>query len=373
MPTGIQQRFTEILCAICQTRIHESGVCGHCRTTHQSECASCEYVAYDTLHMNREMIERLVGRNQDTCNFVIAHDSGDTVCDMCVHYCSDCGEAFQWESERDVCCMTRHSAVNYYSYRPSFLYYSMQDNVSLITARPNGTNLYMGVELEVARMSGPPLDCMINFMSPEDNDFVYFKEDASIGSDGVEIVTHPATLEAFERYFPFDALDAARKRGARSFAYGSCGFHIHVSRTAFSATHLWRFSKFQLMNPRLCQMVAQRDESQYASWYLDSEEVRSLPDYVKGKKSNGRRYLAINFQNTHTVELRYFKGNLLKGAILKNLEFVQSVYDYTKSMTVSQVMLGALTESKYMAWLDEQEKYPNLKYFITNNQSQESY
>jgi hypothetical protein len=135
---------------------------------------------------------------------------------------------------------------------------------------------------------------------------------------------------------------------------------------------MWKFIRFQLNNPYLCQRVAQRDESSYASWHFDDVEKRSLPEYVKGTKSNGRRYLAINFQNYSTVELRYFKGNILRSAIMKNLEFVQSIYDYTKVMNVRQVFEGALSEQKYILWLADQHKYPNLVNFLNNGDEGEN-
>ena len=229
----------------------------------------------------------------------------------------------------------------------------------------------MGVELEIAKMSALAGD-FDSMLSPKSRDFVYMKEDGSLGPDGVELVTMPATLDAFKKMFPFSELDWARLSGARSYAYPACGFHIHVSRSAFTATHLWKFVRFQLQNASLCQRVAQRGENSYASWYYEESEQRSIPDYVKGKKSNGRRYLAINFQNTNTVELRYFKGNILRGAILKNLEFVQSMYEYTRDMTVSDVMTGGLREGNYLVWLDERAAlYPNLIHFLYNDSSKE--
>jgi hypothetical protein len=94
-----------------------------------------------------------------------------------------------------------------------------------------------------------------------------------------------------------------------------------------------------------------------------------LPSLVKGKSANGDRYVAINFQNHATVELRYFKGNILRAAILKNVEYVQSLYDYTKQLSASEVMTrNGLSEFKYLDWLgDKEDLYPNLIQFIDSN------
>jgi hypothetical protein len=243
------------------------------------------------------------------------------------------------------------------------MYHRVEDGEIVVEHHAKPGVLYMGVELEIVKME----DKIYNFLAScnlGQELLVYFKEDASIGYDGAELVTMPITIDAFDKLFPFDALDTARAKGARSFEYQSCGFHIHVARSAFSPTHMWKFIKFQMLNPLLCQRIAQREESSYATWFYDTHERKDLPEYVKGKKANGRRYLAINFQNHATVELRYFKGNILRKAIMKNLEFVQSLYEYTKELTVRDVTQGALSESSYLSWLEQQNGYENLKYYI---------
>lgn len=306
-----------------------------------------------------------------SANLVYAHDSGELICTDCTYWCSNCQEAYQWEDDMLNCCDTTSDVVNSYCYRPMFNYYSTSEMHVDIRSMPEPGVLYMGAEIEINKMFGNMVDEFIDECTTEQEGFIYFKEDGSLGPDGVELVTMPGTLRAFEQVFPFDALDSARSKGARSFYYANCGFHIHVSRSAFTPTHMWKFIRFQLNNPILCQRVAQRDESSYASWHFDDSERRDLPQYVKGTKTNGRRYLAINFQNHATVELRYFKGNILRNAIMKNLEYVQSLYDYTKDMTVRQVMDKGLTEHKYMLWLDENRvRYPNLANFLDNDNNE---
>lgn len=300
-----------------------------------------------------------------------AQDSGEYICADCAYSCPECGSYYHWEDSMLECCRASAESVNYYSYKPMYSYYSMKDGVPVALSNPEIGTLYMGTEIEIEKMRGVADEFMTS-LSGKEEQFVYLKEDGSLSSDGVELVTMPSTLDAFKYTFPFNQLDWARNMGARSFAYQSCGFHIHVSRTAFSPTHLWRFVQFQLKNAGLCQFVGQRSENMYASWYYEDSEKRSLPDYVKGKKSNGRRYLAINFQNTHTVELRYFKGNILRSAIMKNLEFVDSIFEYTKHLSVKDVMTGALQEDAYSDWLKSTEGYENLKSFLELGYSKES-
>jgi hypothetical protein len=201
--------------------------------------------------------------------------------------------------------------------------------------------------------------------------FLYLKEDGSLGSEGAEIVTMPSTFDAFRESFPFRALDRWREDGARSYAYQSCGLHIHIARSAFDAPHLWRFTKWQLKNQEYCQTVAQRSESTYAQWTEGGrleERACSLPEIIKGKDSNRSRYIAINFQNAKTVELRYFKGNLTEESILAKVGFVDALYFFTKSLTYQDCAQGALNSpGRFLAFLRlpaSQERYSALNNFM---------
>jgi hypothetical protein len=382
MPTGTQQVLEGLICLVCDEVVEHAAeiveqVCSECETECFASCDGCGVNGFSSDMLNHSTYTRVTNANVvPIIQFYYPDDSCDTRCDYCVFSCENCGTIYADDENSLECCDSNYNngVVHNYSYRPMYYFFRTDEQGSLVqrTLADDGV-LYMGIELEVAKMNSLALE-FNNRLSPDEQSFLYMKEDGSIGPDGVELVTMPATIQAFSEMFPFEALDWARSFGARSFAYSSCGFHIHVSRSAFTATHMWKFIKFQLNNPALCQRVAQRDESSYASWYYEDDERRSLPDYVKGKKSNGRRYLAINFQNHATVELRYFKGNILEAAILKNLEFVQSLYDYTKELSVRDVMLGGLTEESYNDWFFEYNNgvnYPNLLHFFDNNQNKE--
>lgn len=377
MPTGTQQELQNLFCLGCSVVLEELGnlhdaVCESCTEDFVSSCVSCNTIAINYNLLGYDQSVRFRRNGIRSLEFYTSGDTEELLCVDCIITCPGCDTIYQYEDSTDGCCEPElPSCVNNYSYTPVYRFFNTFHGESDSTYRAKEDVLYMGIELEVAKMRQVAQQ-FSDELNTEESIFLYMKEDGSIGYDGVELVTMPATLDAFRKIFPFDCLDRARGRGARSYAYESCGFHIHVSRSAFTATHMWKFIKFQLNNPILCQQVAQRMDSSYATWHYERDEVTSLPDYVKGKRSNGRRYLAINFQNRATVELRYFKGNILKGAILKNVEFVQSLYDYTKLLNVRNVMAGGLTEANYMEWLkDVATDYPNLWDYLSNDKSKE--
>lgn len=373
-----QQVLENLVCVLCDSIISEEqtnpSLHDDCINEEVRECMECGTIGISSgtwygMSQNQRNVIRTIG--YDCIDFVYAEDTNETICENCAYACTECSRTFQYEDSMYECCGTG-DRLNSYSYRPAWRFWFTDDaNEVKHSYGPNSDTLYMGIELEMTGIA----NCVLEFMEMCDEDnsdpnFFFLKEDGSVGYNGGELVTMPATLAAFQQLFPFKQLDEARKAfRLRSYAYESCGFHIHVNRSAFSPSHLWKFVTFQLKNPRLCQYVGQRDNSSYATWQYERNETRDIPEFVKGKKVNGRRYLAINFQNRHTVELRYFKGNLLKGSIMKNLEFVHSLYEYTKHMDYQHVLSGGLKEESYKNWLAAKSEYENLKTFLELGQT----
>ena len=296
------------------------------------------------------------------------HASEDSAHECCnYHECGECGEHWETYDEATTCC---NPLIHGYGYTPMLTFYaSPHTPVSRSYARP-GT-LFMGIELEMEH-AAPFIE---DFYAIEGEDyrsptFVWAKSDGSLGADGVELVTMPATIDAIRGMYPWDGIKALNASGARAYHQGTCGMHIHCARASFTPTHMWRFVQMQMRNQSLCEMVAQRSNSSWAKWSPLGEEIgaRKLPAMIKGTAKNGDRYVAINFQPEHTIELRYFRANLLIGAIASRIEFVQSIYDYTLQMSVNDVRNGAMSADRYLTWVQGNEgAYSNLARYLTDH------
>jgi hypothetical protein len=251
----------------------------------------------------------------------------------------------------------------------------MEDGAADWSFMPNN-ELFLGIELETEC----GFDSFSDFLSDAcedgtDPSFIYGKRDGSLDDSGIELVTMPSTMDAFMHAFPWDALQRWNARGARSFHRGSCGLHIHVSRSHFTPTHMWRFAAWQMRNQPFCERIAQRNSRQWARWQtlgeFGTERKPSLGDVVKGKESNGERYVALNFQNADTVELRYFRGNLRADAIRMRVEFVDALARFTKEMTARDVMNGALSVPHFVAFvLAHSGRYGTLASWILDNETE---
>lgn len=298
--------------AVCRmNRIDGKNVCNNCVTRNYFVCEHCE-----------ERCRR--DRNND--GPFTRHD-GCNICYSCFedYYfsCSSCGNVYHNDDCRstdyDVYCESCYeeeddsSLIKDYSYKPhspSFF----------------GTGkLFFGCELEVNVSSNYTLDDkaseVIDLLNDDGNDHVYLKSDSSIGR-GFEIVTHPHSYDEIRKLW----LEkwSENLRGITSHHSGRCGFHVHVSRKAFTSMHIQKLVVFinAPENANLVRTVAQRDCSGWGR--------------IKHDKSIGHcgysydRYEAINLMNHHTIEFRIFRGNARKNRILKNIEFVKASIDFTR-------------------------------------------
>ena len=111
-------------------------------------------------------------------------------------------------------------ALHSYSYKPSPIFYG-------------GGSLYLGVELEVdgAGQSASHARTVLNVINRR-KEYAYMKTDGSL-DDGLELVTHPCTLEEHRTKVPWaDTVAAFREMHYNSHNAGTCGLHVHVNRDA---------------------------------------------------------------------------------------------------------------------------------------------
>jgi len=180
------------------------------------------------------------------------------------------------------------------------------------------------------------------------SDFVVLKEDSSIGDDGYEIVTAPATLEAHREHW--DRFFARPPSDTYSWKSGKCGMHVHVSRRPLSQLTICKIGAFLHENKAFTESVAGRDCDRWAKVYKKSKRS----DY----RHEGDRYEALNLQNGATIEFRIFRGTMKRESFYKNLEFVHALVYYCKG---SESGLAKLTPNDFAKYVRANRKlYPNL-------------
>lgn len=279
-------------------------------------------------------------RSCDSCADDFDYEQYGWCCDACsAVLCDDCSSCNN--------CSEATDDVRPYDYRPS-------------SFRPKGNypdEVLFGVELEVGGRESQIVDVVQTYDPCEDH--LYMKHDGSI--DGVEIVTHPMTLQ-WARDFPFENLLADLRAGACDVG-DEYGLHVHVSRNAFrrygrqSCAHQMMWLLFMYRNVSDLTALARRTSTRWASF------TAPVPGELARKATgvdNGERYVAVNCRNEKTFELRFFAATLDLREFFAALEFADASVQYTQALQINDVLSGdALTWPHFSEWVASRN-YPHL-------------
>jgi hypothetical protein len=307
-------------------------VCSDCMDSY-SECYHCLSVYH-----NDDMYGRC---DRDVC---------DSCSDNYYDYCDECDEYFDNTEGCDNCGTNIHS----YGYKPDPEFRGQNKN-----------NLWIGMELEVdfPNQQRSDLNDISEKICSLSNNLIYNKWDGSV-HEGFEMVTHPIDPYKWDEFYAWDALSYVRGQGGISWnSSSSClGMHLHLSRSAFTATHLYKYVKFFSLNVEALQHFAGRSVS-YANFDFDEAEFRYMLNPNKNRRSHVTSYRnrAINLSNSTTIELRLFKGSLNPQTVRANVQFALSLYEYTKSLSVRAINNGALGWNEFYAYVEQnQDLYASL-------------
>lgn len=237
-------------------------------------------------------------------------------------------------------------------------------NYSIRGPKEDKATLY-GVELEACSDYQPK-----EIIDAQKALFFILKQDGSItGSkpERYEMVTVPATLKAHKRLWAefFEKIDYEKFDTTKDTGNG---MHVHIDRKAFkSKAHLNRFIWF-VTNPAnydFIYLLSERpSKNNLVQWApFPNYDIRRSKIHncriATSRNSNMRG--AVHLKSNKTVEVRLFKGIVSYATIVKNLEFVDSIFEYTRTSTLVQMCLG-----DYLAWLSATPKnrYATLKTFL---------
>lgn len=301
-----------------------TSLCHHCYENYYTRCAECDALIH----------------NDD------AYEYGGE------YYCSEC-----YHDIRD-----RDSSIHEYSYKPEPIFYG-------------DSNRYFGIELEIDG-AGKDDDYAEEILdiANADGTYIYIKSDGSL-DDGMELVSHPMTLDYHKEYCWSDIMRKAVSLGYRSHQTSTCGLHIHVNRTTFSDNReeqdeiISRILYFVEHHWNELLKFSRRSEytmNRWAARYGYEHTPKAIMD--KAKKGNNGRYAAVNLCNYHTVEFRMFRGTLKYNTFIAAIELVNRICDaamYNTDESISKLswsdFVAGITEPELIIYLKERQLYINEK------------
>lgn len=256
------------------------------------------------------------------------------------------------------------SGMQSHSYRPVTKFIDF-DTKKMVTRQysKDDRSVYMGMELEIETRSNSNRSKTCSLLTKVTDS--YCKEDGSLHDYGVEWVTQPHTPAAWRALEPklTEALNTLRSNGARSYNTTTCGLHIHVSRQAFNGTaHVFKLLSLIYHNPRFILKLSGRgtmDRMEQWAGFSDCP-IHMLPRKVKAQEDGSeefRRYAAVNLNNSHTLEFRFFKGTLAVDGVYRALEFVEASTEYTRNISLED-SAHLPKFRKYV--MDNKKRFPRL-------------
>lgn len=347
----------EMLCKDCAEDtniVYTCADCGarHLRSTGYAITAHSELICYSCRDSGR------YAQCHDCGRWFLAEDVSQSRRDG-EYRCADCERAF------------KAKAIKEYGYKPSpiFKMHEHPDFSTDLTIK----DLLFGVELEIDKGENRE-DCAMELLEATPD--IYCKRDGSIPC-GIEIVTHPCTLEYHRKDFCWDKLaEIALKYGFRSQEARTCGLHVHVGRRQMGKTPKERketAAKLVLLADRHWDSLvkfSRRKYEQLSRWAarpcVEYDDVKygelSLVDAALATKSNGR-YQAVNLENLNTVEFRLFNGTLKVNTIIATLELVSRMVKYAKDKTPEECMVSTWKDIVNGNLIDSAE-YAELKEYL---------
>ncbi len=331
-------------------------LCGNCADELTRVCDECG--------------ERFYTGSSDDCS-----DEMLNLCRICRSYttCGRCGRVIRNEDalysvrlDQDLCA-TCYDDVNIkdiiheYGYKPEPEFHGKGPR-------------FFGVELEIDKggMDGHNAKHLLEIAN-NNADNLYIKRDGSLEC-GMELVTHPMTLDYHLGRMPWDEiLDEARSMGYKSHMAHTCGLHIHISRKAFSYWHdeqeasiarlIFFVEKFW---PEMLRF-SRRTQEQLNDWAKRYGAKLTPADQLKHvKNSDAGRYVAVNLQNRNTVEIRIFRGTLKLNTLLATLQMVNHLCGVAILLTDEELQdmgwydfLNRITEPELIQYLKERNLYVN--------------
>ena len=334
-------------------------VCTDCYEHHTTSCERCGEVIW---------LDDSYGDEYTTLCHRCYHNyyTRCSCCDALLHeddayhldgydYCSEC-----YHEEVD-----RNRSIHDYGYKPEPIFYG-------------DSKRYFGIELEIdgAGKDSDNADELLKIANSDGNsEHIYIKGDGSL-DDGMEIVTHPMSLEYHKNDMKWqEVMQRAISLGYRSHQTSTCGLHIHVNRSCLGDTHdeqedvISRILFFVEAHWAELLKFSRRSEysmNRWAARYGFEKTGREILD--KAKKGNLGRYAAVNLMNYMTIEFRLFRGTLKYNTFIAALELVDAICDLAISLTDEGIaklswseFVDTITEPELIQYLKERRLYVNEK------------
>lgn len=207
-------------------------------------------------------------------------------------------------------------------YQPNdFIFYGKEKN-----------DFYIGVELEVntKKFETDNLTLFLNDVNESDN-FLYFKDDCSV-CNGVEIVSHPATIQYHKNSNEWKQI--FEKINKYNITYGyNCGLHFHITRSFFSLDNIQVMDYFINSRDKIVTLLKKIGGREF-SWYCQ----RINKNINSWGMVSGDHFSSFNFANRKTLEFRFCNTTNDINTFFKRMELIYCIANFSKQYIFPEIV-----------------------------------
>jgi len=360
------------------TRKEENNTCTRCVKKYYNKCTNCRvYELKPKNHQTELPIQKFLCKTCDSTKAVCiscggvarknrsTHTKHGYLCNGCNSgenkwgYCEICDTlSYSLANYKDsklnvsvlkcrTCAAKDHNAapIECYTFKPSPIFHGQSKN-----------GLWYGLEIEIS--TDGDNDQLVNNLNdlykafPEE--LLYAKSDSSV-ENGFEIVTNPLSFEYIKKLASNSKKNELAYNWATLFdgvykKSDSCGMHVHMSRAAFTDLQLFKFITFFQRNEKFLFKLAGRGYNGFAS------KIRTPTTTVVKRNQSDGRHSFINVADV-TVEVRLFAGITSEEELLRNVELLEAIFQYTSSHSI----VDTKNKKKFIEFINQYGKrYENL-------------
>lgn len=307
-------------------------------------------------HWCRECVDMYAWRCQDCGKYIVSdrHYTRDgNVCSNCFdnyYYCCHCGQFVYYEefnTRRDICYRCEENCDGEGDERIGD--YHSTDFYPIGKTKKIWKGLWrgLGFELEIDRdrYDYASENELLNALESRYDEHIYFEHDGSL-DNGFEIISHPHTIEEFEKVDWKRLLELCKDFGYKSHDIGTCGLHVHISRNMFGSTRakqdtaIAKVIYFYEHNWNEIVKFSRRTPNGISSWasnYCVKTRKEAVELAKDDKARDFGRYYAVNLCNSETVEFRVCRGTLKYSSFISWIDFCLTLVKNSRSIKWSEI------------------------------------
>lgn len=293
------------------------------------------------------------------------------------YYCANCMDEMglyrcslcpSWHNE-DEGCPSYHATPREHIYGYSTDVRKVIHKMYKVDAdkKINGEYLRYGIELEVLPKNSVASKIAKYNCGSALYNYALLKSDSSLGREGFEIVTVPATLEFHRKTLWHDFFNKKAMEGltaaqsVQSWNTSVCGIHVHVTRAALTEMQLSKLLVFyhEPYNSTFLSRIAGRKVGPDAEYCKAAK--KKLRASVAKECGNHHGAITISHRNNgKTAEVRIFRGNSTYHGVMRSVEFVDATVKWCGQNSTDAV----LDYKNFLDWFNQptiKKQYPELR------------